>query len=285
MILSRKTLFFGVVIALMIANILSTGLVGEDRYNTIADLFDDETIAGGFGAFGRAVGTVVTTVTQGGLNPTPTVEQRLMTVFSGTLTFMATIYAARQLLAGNKPTLRSTLYNCFQPLVPCLLVLLVIVVQIIPVIIVYITTSAALQTGFLLNPFHALLFFGFTALMLLLSYQLALPTIIALIGVTAPGMYPLQSIANASDLIRGKRFSLVLYIFIGLFVFALLWLITFVPIVMFDQWLASVWNFWHAIPLAPLVWQFLTFSLIMFLSAYIYIYYRRLIDEFRPRPF
>lgn len=284
MILSRKRLFFGIVFLLMFANIITTGFIGDERYNTIADLFNDESIAN-LGAFGSAVGTLVTTVTQGGLNPSPTVEQRLMTTFSGTLAFMATIYAARQILAKHKPTLRSTLYNCFQPLVPCLLVLIVALVQLIPVLVVYIVSAAATQTGFLLNPFYALLFFGFSALLLLLSYHLALPTIIALVGVTAPGMYPMQAIANATDLIRGKRFSFVLFIFIGLLTFALLWLITFVPIVMFDQWLGSVWNFWLLIPFAPLVWQFLTFSVIMFISAYIYIYYRRLIDEFRPRPF
>ena len=284
LILSRKRLFFGIVLILMTSSIIATGFIGDERYNTITDIFNREDI-GGLGAFGTAVGTVITTISQGGLNPTPTVEQRLMTVFCGTLAFMATIYATRQLLAKNKITLRDTLYNCFQPLVPCLLVLIIAIIQLIPVFAVYITYSAASATGFLTNPFYALLFFGFAALCILLSYHLALPSIIALVGATAPGMYPLQAIANAADLIRGKRFNFVLYLFVGTLIIALLWAIIFIPIIMFDQWLKGIWGFWQAIPFAPLVWQFLTFSVIMLFSAYVYIYYRRLIDEFRPRPY
>jgi hypothetical protein len=284
LIFTHKALFFGIVLVLMSASIITTGFIGDERYDTITDVFNQENVAG-LGRFGTALGTFLTTLTQGGLNPTPTVEQRLMTIFCGTLAFMATIYAARQLLAKNKTTLRSTLYNCFQPLVPCLLVLVITIIQLIPVLIIYITYSAATQTDFLANPFYALLFFAFAALLGLLSYHLALPSIIALVGVTAPGMYPLKAIANATDLIRGKRFNFILYIFVGTVTTALLWALVFIPIVMFDQWLKSIWTFWQGVPFAPLVWQFLTFFAIVLLSAYVYLYYRRLIDEFRPRPY
>lgn len=283
-IFSHKRLFFGIVLVLMSASILATGFIGDERYNTITEIFDRENIAG-LGKFGTAVGTMLTTLTQGGLNPSPTVEQRLMTIFCGALAFMATVYAIRQLLAKNKITLRDTLYNCFQPLVPCLLVLIITIIQLLPLLIIYITYSAAIQTDFLANPFYALLFGGFSVLLALLSYHLALPSIIALVGVTAPGMYPLKAIANSADLIRGKRFNFILYILVGTIVIALLWIVIFIPVVMLDQWLKGIWEFWQGIPFAPLVWQFLTFSVIVMFSAYVYIYYRRLIDEFRPRPY
>ncbi|MCL2038324.1 hypothetical protein FWG86_00210 [Candidatus Saccharibacteria bacterium] len=284
LVFSRKRLFFGIILVLMVASILATGFIGDERYNTITEIFDRENVAG-LGRFGTALGTMLTTLTQGGLNPTPTIEQRLMTVFCGTLAFMATIYAMRQLLAKNKITLKDTLYNCFQPLVPCLLVLIITLIQLVPVLLIYITYSAAVQTEFLANPFYALIFFGFATLCALLSYHLALPSIIALVGVTAPGMYPLKAIANATDLIRGKRFNFILYILVGTIVVAVIWVATFIPIVMFDQWLKGVWAFWQGIPFAPLVWQFLTFFVIVLFSAYVYLYYRRLIDEFRPRPY
>ena len=104
--------------------------------------------------------------------------------------WLVTIFMVRHLKARHKVTLRDGLYNAMTPLMSSLVVFVVMAVESIPIILVIIAYSAAIQTGFLTMPFYALLFLVFAGLMIVLSGYLLSSSLIALVAVSAPGLYP-----------------------------------------------------------------------------------------------
>ncbi len=80
------------------------------------------------------------------------------------------------------------------------------------------------------------------------------------VAVTAPGVYPMHAIANASDLMHKVAASaFILRAFYLILVIALIYLVTMLPIILIDLWLKSVWS-WLASFGLPLSRFFFFFS-------------------------
>ncbi|MCL2094721.1 hypothetical protein FWH13_01225 [Candidatus Saccharibacteria bacterium] len=286
MIFKHKRVFLGMILIAGVASVVLVGLMNQDRYSEVTSSLDDfgeEFAEGQFGAVARAGAVFVTTLATGGLNQAPTAEQQLLNVFLMVLVFLATIWAMRQLLLGRKIRLRDALYNAFGPLVPTLLVLLVALVQAIPIFIFLIIFSAATETGFLGNPFHALLFWLFSVGLILLSLSFLVPTVVALVAVTAPGLYPLQALSNADDLMRGRRVQFLFHLFWGLVALVVMWAGVMIPMILVDHGL-SRWELFDGWPIVPVAFLVMSLWSVVFVAAYLYLYYRKLIDEFKPKP-
>lgn len=260
--------------------IVAVGLMSEDFYQQFQTAIDETSAQIGraeIGNFARAGLLLVSTVTTGGLVNAKSEVQVVFSVIVLLIVWLVTLYLLRHFMAGEHPKLRDGLYNALGPLISTGIIFAIIFVQAIPLMLVIITYSAAVATGFLATPFYALLYFIFAALMLLLSGYLLSSSLMALIAVTTPGLYPLRALFAASDLMAGRRIKFVIRIIYGVIVISLLYIIVMMPVILIDLWVKSAVTglSWPIVPFFLLVTTSFVF---IYATTYLYLYYRWLLD-------
>jgi hypothetical protein len=189
------------------------------------------------------------------------------------------VWLLRALLAGQKPRLRDGLYNAGAPIVPTLLVTLVLVVQLLPLAVVSIGYSAATASGLLSGGIEAMLFWTAALLLTVLSLYWATSTFMALIVVTLPGMYPLQALKSAGDLVVGRRVRILWRLLWILLLIAVIWSVIMIPTIIGDAWLKSVVPALAGVPLVPIILLLLGSVTIVVLAAYVYLLYRKVVED------
>ncbi|MBR3256274.1 hypothetical protein IKG10_01220 [Candidatus Saccharibacteria bacterium] len=212
---------------------------------------------------------VIISIATVGLNG---IIDQISTVIFATLIFLiiwlTTIFALRHVLAKHQLTFRDALYNAMTPLLSVFVVLLVIAVQCLPITILIVAYSAAVETDFLSMPFYALLFFVFALLMILMSGYMLSSSLVALVAVTAPGLYPLVALKNASDLMTGQRIKFILRLIALAVLVVLVWAIIVLPLKVIG-----------APETAVAVVQTIVFcACFMYITTYLYLYYRWMLD-------
>lgn len=273
--------FFALIAIMAVAYVVLVGLLSEDLYQQFQTSIDETSAGlanGQIGNFAKAGLLLVSTITTGGLDTGMGEVQTVFMIALFLIMWLVTIYLLRHFLAGGRPKLRDALYNALSPLISTLLVFVVIFIQAIPLMLVAITYSAAVMTEFLNTPFYALVYFIFAALMILLSAYLLSSSLIALVAVTAPSVYPMAALLNASDLMAGRRTRLILRLLYLLIVVALIYLITMLPIILIDLWLKSIWPWLAGWPIVPFALLVVTCFVFIYATTYLYRYYRWLLD-------
>lgn len=125
---------------------------------------------------------------------------------------LAIIWTLRQLLAGRIPRVRDAYYRGMFPLVPFVLVLALIGLQLLPLLAGATLYNIAVTNGIVVNLFQQLIA-GLLALGLaLLSFYCIASSSMALYIVTLADMQPRQALKSAKDLVKGKRWAIVLRI-------------------------------------------------------------------------
>lgn len=273
--------FFALIAIMTVAYIVLVGLLSEDLYQQFQDTIDETSAGlanGQIGNFAKAGMLLISTITTGGLDTGMGEVQTVFMIILFLVMWLVTIYLMRHFLAGGRPKLRDALYNALSPLISTLMVFVIIFIQAIPLMLVAITYSAALLTDFLSTPFYALVYFIFAALMILLSMYLLSSSLMALVAVTAPGVYPLTALLSASDLMAGRRTRLILRLLYLIFIVAVIYLITMLPVILLDLWLKSMWGFIASWPIVPFALLVVTCFCFVYATIYLYRYYRWLLD-------
>ena len=275
-------LFLPLLIIIALFNILLVGLMSEDTYTTFQRSLDETTASFGsgkeLGTFARSGLLLISTITTGGLSQGMTEVQQVFAVLLFLITWLVVIYIIRHTLAKQKIKLRDALYNALSPLISTLVVFAVIVIEAVPAMIVIITYSAAVQTNFLATPFYALIYFIFAALMLLLSIYLISSSLVALVAVSAPGLYPFVALSTAADLLAGRRVKFIIRLLYLVFVIAIMWVVVMLPLIALDLWLKSFLTGLAGIPFVSIELLLMTIFTAIYSTAYIYLYYRRMLD-------
>ncbi len=280
-IFKRWRTFLPFVAVMTIMYIVLVGLLSEDLYTQFQDSIDNtsaQLAEGRLGNFAKAGLLLMSTITTGGLDSGMGEAQVIFMLLLFLIIWLVTIYLTRHFLAGGKPKLRDGLYNALAPLLSTLLVFAAIFIQLIPIMLVIITYSAAIATGFLNTPFYALVYFIFAALMILLSTYLLSSSLMGLVAVTAPGVYPMRALANASDLMAGRRVKFIIRIIYLLIVLTLVFAVVMTPIILLDLWLKSFWDLIYGVPVVPFCLLVMTCFAFIYATVYIYRYYRWLLD-------
>ena len=269
-------LFVPLMIIAVVLDVVLIGLMSESTYVEFQKILDETStqMAGGdIGNVAKAGLLLLSTVTTGGLSG----ESSELAIVFGVLIFLmiwlVTIFLLRHRLAGHQVKLRDGLYNAMTPLISTLVVLIVVAIQCIPIIILVIAYSAAVQTEFLSTPFYALVFFLFAVAMVLLSSYLLSSSLVALIAVSVPGMYPLRAFQTASDLMMGRRIKFILRIIAGAIMLVILWVIVMLPLILFDLFMKQ-FEWTQGIPFVPICLAMMTVFTYIYVTAYLYLYYR-----------
>ena len=267
--------FVPFLIVMMVAAIAFVGLMSEDTYTEIQNVIDKTAEENGtnIGTFAKSGILLVSTVFTGGLSANAAAGAWIFVALIFLIIFLVTIFILRHKMAGNKVGLRDALYNSMTPLISTFVVLVVAIIQTVPIMLLVIAYSAAIETHFLDTPFYAFLFLVFAALMLLLSSYLLSSSVIALVAVSAPGLYPLEALKSASELMIGRRIKFILRMVALIITLVVMWAIVMMPLIMFDLFMKQ-FEWTSAIPFIPICLVAMTCFSAMYVSTYFYLYYR-----------
>lgn len=273
--------FLPFIVLMVILYSVAVGLMSEATYQEVGASIDEskaELASGKIGNFAKAGLILFSTVTTGGLDASMDESGVAFMVTLFLIMWLVTIFLLRHIFAGEHPRLRDGLYNALGPLLSALVVFVIIFIQAIPLMLLVITYSAAIMTGFFETPFYALLYFLFALLMILISGYLLSSSLMALVAVSSPGMYPMRAMFAASDLAAGRRIRIILRILYLIIVVALIYIIVMLPIILLDMLLKSAWDWLTGIPIVSIFLMACTCFVFIYATTYIYIYYRWLLD-------
>ncbi len=273
--------FIPFILLMAVMYVVLVGLLSEDLYQQFQASIDEsssELASGQIGNFAKAGLLLISTITTGGLDTGMGESQLIFMVLLFLIMWLVTIYLMRHFMAGGKPRLRDGIYNALGPLISTLLVFVVIFIQALPLMLVAITYSAAQVTDFLSEPFYALVYFLFAVVMIIISVYLLSSSILALVAVTAPGVYPMRALFSTSDLMAGRRTKFIIRVIYLILTVILLYVLIMTPIILLDMWLKNIWEWIYGIPIVSFCMLLLTCFVFIYATAYLYRYYRWLLD-------
>jgi hypothetical protein len=277
----HKMVFFWLITIYAVLTVVLVGLASQDTYTQLSDTLrqtSGDVFKGNWGAIGQASLLLATGVT-GDFSTTLTEAQQMYAVIIVFFTWLTSVWLLRAILAGRKPKLRDALYNAGAPVLPTFLVGVVLVVQLLPVVIAVLGFTALVPFGILDGGIEAMLFWGVAFLLVLLSLYWITSTLIALVVVTLPGMYPMQAIRAAGDLVVGRRMRLLLRLIWLILTVVLGWIITMVPIILLDAWVKGLFTAISWVPIVPVALLILGTVTVVWMAGYIYLLYRRVVDD------
>ena len=278
---SHKKTFLLLALAYAILTIILVGMASQDTYTTLISTLTQtsgDAFKGNFGQFGQA-GLLLLTIMSGGISQSLTEGQQIYATIIGLLTWLTTVWMLRNILAGKRVKLRDGLYNAGSPILSTFIVGLVLVIQLIPFALALIGYSAASATGLLNSGVEAMLFWIVAGLLSILSLYWITSTIIALVVVTLPGMYPFRAIKTAGDLVIGRRVRIMMRLLWMAFLALLAWVIVMLPIILLITWLNSLWPALQGVPVIPFVIVALSSLTIVWAASYVYLLYRKVVAD------
>ena len=283
-IFKNWSLFLPLLLMIVLLNIAFVGLMSEETYKSFQDTLKESYSSLEQGEIGRVAEAgllLISTVTTGGLTRGMNDVQQVFFIIFVAITWLITIYFLRHLLAGNRPKFRDGVYNALAPLLSSLLIIALIFIHLIPIFVFVIVYSAAIQTGFLETPLYAFVFWLFSVLLILLSCYLLPVSITSLVAVTVPGIYPMTAINATTDLMQGRRTKFIIRILFSAIFLGVIWVIVMMPIMWLDLFLKDNIEWWANMqaPVASFFLQIMTTFTVIYLTSYIYLFYRRMLDD------
>lgn len=203
--------------------------------------------------------------------------QQIYLAIIGLVVWLTTVWLLREILAGQRPRLRHGLYSSGSPIVATAIVALLLLLQLIPAGILALIYVALSTTGLISGGLGAFLFAGVSVLVVALTLYWATSTLLAMVIITLPGMYPWRAMRAASDIVVGRRLRLLYRIIWMLVLVVITWLAVMVPVVLLDGWARGVADWFKYVPLVPVVSTWLTMVLVVWGAAYVYMLYRKVV--------
>ena len=277
---TNRSMFLGLAAIYIILFVILVGIGSQETYKTLVSTLQEtgSSITGGdVSKFGEA-GVLFLSIATTGITETPTESQQIYAVLLGLLVWLTTVWLLRNRLAGHAVKLRDALYNAGAPIIPLFLTVLVLAVQLIPVLLAFIAYSAASASGLLDSGVEAMLFWFGMLFLVVLSLFWATATFFAMIIVSLPGMKPMEALRSAGELVMGRRVRILLRWLWMLLVAIVVWACILIPIILLDVWLSSVWTSFDTVPLVPITLGILSTLSVIWISSYVYLLYRKVVD-------
>lgn len=252
------------------------GATQQDQYvatTTALNEYASEMAGKGFDAVTR-FGVLVTTAATGGFNTTMSETQKVYFTLLYVLISLTTVWLLRHRMADINVTLRDGLYNAGAPMVAIVALFFVGVLQLLPMALGIIIYSAAVTSGLAHGVLETTLFVLLALVLSIASLYWLTSTIIALMIATNPGTYPLSALRAAKKVVAGRRTRLMVHFIWLALLLIVLWVAVLIPATLLDGWVNLSF-----LPIVVLSIQLLTSFSVIFTSVYIYLLYRKMIDE------
>jgi len=276
-----KKTFAGLIFVYVVAYAILVGLQSQQTITSLTDTLKETSgdfFTGGWGAISQA-GLLLLNIASSGVSAEATEAQQIFSVILFLMIWLATVWLLRNLLAGHKVKLRDGLYNSGAPIFATAFIGFVILVQLIPVAVAFLAYSAATGSGLIdAGGAGAMLFWIGVSLLVVLSLYWITSSLFAMIVVTLPGTYPMKAIQVAGDLMLGRRIKMLTrWLWMGLMV-VLTWIVIMIPVILIDMAVKSAWPAINWLPVIPVVAVLIAASSTVWVSAYVYLLYRKVID-------
>ncbi len=277
---NRRT-FIALILVCVFMMVIMGLLASQDTFNELRVVLDstsNQALDGNWGEAGKAALLFASSVSGSFSNELSEVQQVyfVITIF---LFWLTTIWLLRNILAGHKVKMRQGLYNSGAPIFATLIVAILLVVQILPLALVVIAYSSAVSTGLLSGGIESMLFFSAAGLVTVMSLYFATSTLFGLVIITLPGMSPSLAIKTAGDLVIGRRLRLLARMLWLVMLTGFSWLAILIPLIMLDSWSKRTWEFMGWVPVLPVLIAVLTSVTVVWVSSYIYLLYRKVIED------
>ena len=279
-----KGLFLSMMILYALIIIFLGIITSQSTYDSIGKLVSESLGKIFDGGVGRLLNAGMLTFSSLAIDTTSLrAEQGVMLALLVLMTWLTAVWLLREILLGLKPKLRDGLYNATAPLISTSVVLLILLIQLSPVGIMALAYSALVSVHILTEGFGMMLFGLLAASVLTLVLYWVTSTIIALVVVALPGMYPLRAIQAASDLVVGRRLRIMLRIVWAFVYSSVIWCVVMVSLVLLERGLSSKLKWLESVPIVPFAGAFMMALLFVWLAAYIYLLYRKVVaDDAKP---
>ena len=271
LIWDNKRLYLKVLLVLTVALLFIIGLGAQSNYIEMRNSFAEV----GMGKFLTLVGlltqAIITSMTVTDAN------RQTFAIVLILVAWMALIYIVRHIYGGKtKMKLRDALYNSSGALVPLLTILAVVLIQMLPLAIGLISYSAVTGAGYINEGIEIenMAAWCVIAALAILTIYWMITSLLTLVTVTIPGIYPLRAYFETSVLVSGRRVKILLRILMMLLPLVILWLVVLIPVVLIDQAVT-----FDSIPFVQLFTTLLVAASLIWISVYLYMLYRRLLDS------
>ena len=281
MLWKHKMLFGGLMLAYFLMALAIGGFGQQDTYKTLSDSLSQtggELFQGNWGQVGQAGILLATSVTTG-LTPNVTQAQSVLGGLAVFFTWLATVWALRNVMADRIVKVREAIYSSGSPVIPTMLVALVTVIQLLPLAIAVLIYNAAIYSELISGGVEEMLLWAVLMLLTVLTLYWITSTIIALVVVTLPGMYPFQALRTAGDLVVGRRLRILLRLIWLAVLTIIIWAVLVIPIILGDAWMKKTWPVIEWLPTVPVAILLMSSISVVWIAAYIYMLYRKVVDD------
>ncbi|MEO8691733.1 MAG: hypothetical protein ABI397_03015 [Candidatus Saccharimonas sp.] len=272
--------FFLLIMLYSIVIIVVGGITSQDIYVQIRSLLQSSSkdlFGSGLGDVGQAGLLAISAFA--GLSSTITTDQQIYLGIALIFGWLCTVWLLREFLMKRKPKLRDGLYNSGSPFISTLLVVVIGIVQLLPLGIVALLYAGFSAVGWISSGFGSMLFWIVASLIIVLSLYWLTSTLIALVIVTLPGVYPIRAMKLAGDIVLSRRLRVLYRLLWGAGMIAVTWLIVMIPVILLNSLAASIWSVMNSIPIVPYFGAILTSFTVVWYAAYVYLFYRKMVDN------
>lgn len=277
----HKALFGRVVLLYVIIMVLAANLMAEETYvqmrEAVTAVQEEGFLSGATATLLVFWGVLLGQTAGGGAGADPAAQ--LITMLLGLSVWLTTIWLVRAIAAGHRPNMRDGLYSAGSPVAALMVLAVIALLQLLPAAIAVIVYSAADASGVLAWTPVLMLAGGAVALIVVLSLYWMTATGFAMVIATLPGVYPLQAMKLAGDIVIGRRVRMLLRMVWLATTLVVAWAMVLVPIILLDGAMKSWWPIIEAVPIVPVTALLLAASSIVFAAVYIYLFYRKVVDD------
>lgn len=277
----HKKLFVSLAFVYVAITVIVSGLGQQESYANLVQALKDgggDLFKGNFGAVAGAGLLLLSSVTTG-LTPDVTQAQTVIGSLVVLFAWLTTVWLLRNIFAGNRPKLRDGLYNSGAPVLSTAIMSFIVLVQLLPAAIAMVIYNASSVSGLLDGGPSAMLAWSAIVLLALISVYWITSSAIAMIIVTLPGVYPMQALRAAGDIVVGRRIRILFRLVWMVLWVILAWIVIMIPIILLDSWLKGMISAISWLPVVPLSIIFMSSITLVYSSAYIYIFYRKIVDD------
>ena len=279
----HKKLFIGLVAVYVVCSIVIVNVLAQDTYSLLSDSINQAGSELELGAFYQAgaifLGVMTSMFTGGDTDSAYGIAQQFIAGMLVILIWLSTVWLLRAVSNKQDVRLRDGLYSSGGPFLATLLLFGLIFVQSLPIIIAVIGYSAAASSAILENTAILMLFWGAAFLLGVLSLYWMTTTAVALIIITLPGMYPMQALRLAGDIVVGRRIRVLLRLMWAVLLIVLTWAIVVIPAILLYELVTQYVSFVANIPLIPLVIVVMGAVSVVWGATYVYMLYRSIVND------
>ncbi len=279
-IFNNKKFFTKLALMMIIISILMLGVLPQANYNGFRKVIDLQQTGTGLSVvFKKSYLMLASVFNTGGFAVGDNRVKNIYLIIILILTWLIIIRFLRFSMAKKEIDFKDIIYSCGGPIISLLVNLSLLCLKLIPLALIIILYSVMVKSVFFESAINSLILNFITLMAVAGNVYWLVPSLLSLVVVTLPNIYPFESIKLAKDLVVGQRFKVILRL-----IWHILWLITFwmiilLPMITLDNFLSSKISFFNHIPFVSLLMIVMTVLSSIWTFVYFYFIYRRLMEN------